>query len=258
MLDCQCFVSGATMKRRTLPAILCLAALALELVASAGCVDVTVDTRINPDGSGRRGIETVLDRDLSDLVKLSGGSAAAGFEKQLRDSLPQNAKLSTFTRDGQLHYVATFSFASAADLTLINRGASHRQGPLAPSATLRIGGNPFVTTYSFNENLPPVRQPLTSEEASLTRTFTVNYRLHLPGTITSSNADRLIGASSAQWRIPITRGRRVAATSRSVNWPLAAGSAAIVITLVAAGVIVVVVIRRRLAREGASPTEVEQ
>jgi len=238
------------MCRRELHRSLLVVVFGLLLLLSSGCIRFSVQTTVNPDGSGSRTIETVLDRSLSDLAQLSGEASAAAFESQLRDALPPNAALRSFVRDGQRHYVARFGFSSVAELNEINRGESRSRGPLTPTASLRVAGNPFFTTYDYTEYLPPLSEPLSAQEREMTDDVAVDFRLTLPGTIVSSDADAFPDASSASWRIPLLEGRRVRATSRWLNWPVITGTAIGAIALIGAAVFATSLLRRR-RREGA-------
>lgn len=240
------------MCRREFHSSLCLVAIAALLALfSSGCISFGVQTTVNPDGSGTRTIETVLDRSLSDLAQLGGESSATAFEDQLRDALPPNATLKSFVRSGQRHYVARFGFSSITELNKVNLGESRRRGPLTPTASLRIAGNPFFATYEYTEYLPPLSEPLSEQERRMAGKVSVDFRLKLPGTILTSNADSFPDPSSASWRVPLLEGRRVRATSRSLNWGVIAGTAIGALLLAGAGIFLFLLLHRR-GQEGAS------
>lgn len=245
------------MPKRALRSLLVVAVLALLSLASTGCVGFRVDTTVNADGSGVRAIETVLDKTLTDLVRMKGDTSAKEFEKQLRENLPPNATLRTFTKQGQLHYVARFSFSSVGELNRITRARSLRTGPGATRASLRVTPRLLDTTYAFEETLPPLNQPLTAEETKLLRQFEVTYRLTLPGAITSCNADKTVDGAIAVWSVPLLKGRSIRATSRTFNVAAIAGvTVASLIALIAAIAVFALLLRRRQA--GVEPAESEQ
>lgn len=246
------------MARRGFQSSLLVALFTAALLVTSGCIRLTVQTTVNPDGSGTREIETVLDRSLSDLAQLSGESSATAFEQQLRDALPPNATLRIFTKTSERHYVARFAFASIADLNKVTRGDSRRTGPTASSATMRSKDNLFFVTYEYAEYLPPLSEPLTPQESSLADKATVEYRLTLPGTILSSDADNLAGASTGIWRVPLLKGRKVRATSRTINWPVVAGAVAAAVVIIICVAIGIVLLRRRLSKKGGSAEAVEE
>lgn len=229
------------------------ALLAIALLLSSGCIDFTLDTTIDADGSGKRTIDMGLDKGLSELLKIRGKYSAADLQKQLATNLPPNARVRTYLKDGSTHYAATFEFASVSELSRITRGASRQRGA---QVTLTRGGNLLFATYTFTENLPPTRIPLTAQETSLTQGFDITYRLTLPGTIVSSNADRLVGNSTGVWKLDIAKGRLIRATSQVVMWPFVA-AAAILVFLTIAAAIVIFVVRARPRQEGAPDTKVE-
>lgn len=226
------------MLRRTLRTGAIVAVTATILLASTGCIRFTLNTTINLDGSGSRTIETVLDRSMSDLIKLTGKESAAAFERQLRAALPRDAALRTFRKNGETYYVAGFEFASVAALGKIVRGRG--TSPSAPMAKLKTSDNPLLKTYEYTEYLPPLRQPLTPEESKLTRDVSIRYRLTMPGTIVSADADEFEGGSTAVWSVPLDKGRTIRASSRVVNWIAIGGGVAAIAVVV---IVMLIIIR---------------
>lgn len=243
--------SGHTLALTALAAL-----LAIALLLTAGCIDFTLDTTINADGSGKRAIDMGLDKGLSELLKIRGKYSAADLQKQLATNLPPNARVRTYLKNGSTHYAATFEFASVSELSRITRGASRQRGRGGAQVTLTRGGNLLFATYTFTENLPPTRIPLTAQETSLTQGFDITYRLTLPGTIVSSNADRLVGNSTGVWKLDIAKGRLIRATSQVIMWPFVAAGAILVFLAIAAA-IVIFIVRARPGQEGAPDMKVE-
>ncbi|RJQ55551.1 MAG: DUF3153 domain-containing protein [Actinobacteria bacterium] len=223
---------------------LCLTLLLSCALLLPGCLNLNVKTTIDPDGSGTRAIEAALSRNATSLLRLSGAQGTAELERELRESLPEDARIRRSTRNGRLTYEASFDFDSVRELSAVTRGASRRRGRQAVEATLTRRDRWLFSTYTFSENIPPLMPSLSEQERSAVRTFDVSYRLTMPGGMVAFNGDEQPAPSTGVWELDLLAGRRIRATSSSLNWPLV-GILVAALAALAAVVIVILLLRRR-------------
>lgn len=232
-----------------------LIALLVGSVFLPGCLTLTLNTKINPNGSGERSIDVAIDESFAGILEESvKGTGTPSLEKQMTKGLPKDATFRQFRRGKKVHYETAFSFDSIDELNQINQKSAREetgQTPRSNKIALDKKDWLFFVTYKFYENFPASQPETTSQAKQLIQPFTATYKLSLPGRISKANADKTKG-NSATWYISPSKGTEVNARSYYVRW-WAIIIAVVLLLLIIVG-LVIIFLPKLMKKRSAEPT----
>jgi len=203
-------VSGMKNKVTTL-----IAVSVLCLILS-GCITFTFETKINPDGSGRRIQDTALESGFARMLESAAKkSGKPSLKEELKKNLPKEGKLRIYTKKGKVHYEVSFDFKDIDELNRINKKLSAVRD-ISTSVKLSKKDSIFLVTYNFREKIPPL-EATELEQLEMLEACSVVYKLNLPGKIIKANANEIEG-ETAIWDINPFKGKEIRAKSRYIRW----------------------------------------
>lgn len=200
--------------------ILLTAAIFIGLLFLPGCLTFTIDTRLNPDGSGQRSLDIAIDQSFADILETKAReSEELSLEETLKKDLPKGTDFRKFSREGKVHYETTFLFENIDELNQINRDLTKNgsgQRPASEKITLDKKDWLFFVNYRYFEKFT-ASQTTSSTQKQLVQPFTAVYKLSLPGKITKANAEK-VKRNSATWYINPLKGGEIKASSFYIRW----------------------------------------
>lgn len=256
-----------------LVAAVLLAALALSL---AGCtLEIGLDTKVNPDGSGTIGLRLAADKELQDALAIAATAGLGDLGSLLggiRDKIPADAGALFMMilgripaewsvdrgtdEDGTVWLRVDRSFASLEELEQVAREGMLSSFIDPAQYALFQREDFFVTKTAFSTmgSLSELAAAASEEGQSLPlelleRVLRVENRVTLPGTIGDNNADRIDG-NTLVWEVVSSSKREMYAGSVMYRWGriLGIAVAAFVAFVVLVTVVTLLVLLRRRRR----------
>ncbi|MBA2336431.1 MAG: hypothetical protein H0V96_01505 [Acidimicrobiia bacterium] len=178
--------------------------VAIVAISLAGCrAEAELGIDVESTGAGTFGFEIAVDEEFQDLIESTGQDI-----DELVGSLPPGATALEPRQEGGLTvYGFTQAFADPAEATnLVSQGTAGVDVQ-ASSFDLSVADGGAALDASLD-------LPNAAEQAgefgglaqSLEEVFSVVLRVHLPGEVVDSNADRTLDDGSLVWDIPLTGG----------------------------------------------------
>lgn len=216
---------------------LLFAAMFISLSLTSGCLTYTIETKLDPDGSGQRSIDIEVDQSFALILEENAkGDEALSLEKELKEGLPEGATFRRFSRGEKIHYETRFSFDSAEELNKINQSLSKKekgQTPRSDLITLDRKDLFFVVNFQFHEKFAPSQKSADIQKNKLIPPFTAVYKLTMPGELVKTNAEK-VKSNQATWYINPLKGGEIKATSYYVRWWAVILAAVVLLTVVIA------------------------
>ena len=265
-------------------AVMLMAVLVAVLSLSlTGCtLEIGLDTKLNPDGSGSIGVRLAADKELQDALAMAAATGLGdlgSFFEGIREEIPADAGLlfmmilgnipPEWTIDrgtddqGTMWLSATRSFGSLEELErLVREGAVSSFFDPAQYA-LRRYEDFFATktTFSTMGSLGELAAAASEGGQSvplelLEQVLRVENRVTLPGTIRDNNADEVDG-NTLTWEVVASSQREMYAGSVVYRWGRIIGIAAaafVALVLLITLLTVLLIRRRRRGREAGRQT----
>lgn len=204
------------MSKRRLSLLLLVIFLTAPLILP-GCITYSFETKISPDGSGKRTLEVAMDEGLADTTGTR--TEETDIEGELKEGAPKDAKYKTYTKEGKVHYQVSFPFKNVDELNKTNSemGSGKKEGQAPKTNDIKLDRKDWLVyaTYKFSERFPSTKGAGQLKE--LTESFSVTYKLTLPGEITEATTDD-IEKGTATWDFNLSDGKKIEASSRLVRW----------------------------------------
>ena len=224
-----------------------LVAIILAAFILPGCIDYTIETKINPDGSGKRVLIVAIDESFANMA---GEGEEGDIEKQLKAGAPKDAKTKTYTKDGKVNYRIEFNFKDAKELEKTNKDMSKdkKEGQAPKTSNVKLEKKDWFVyaTYEFSEEFP-ASKGAAEQLDQLTQGFTVDYKLTLPGKITKASTDNF-KEGTATWNFSMNEGKKIEASSQLIRWTWI-----IIIGIVILGLILVLILILIFTRKSKKP-----
>ncbi|MDI6822275.1 MAG: hypothetical protein QMD66_05405 [Actinomycetota bacterium] len=193
-----------------------LIAVSVLCLILSGCITFTFETKINPDGSGRRiqdiALESSFARMLESAAKKSGKTS---LKEELKKNLPKEGKLRIYTKKGKVHYEVSFDFKDIDELNRINKKLSAVRD-ISTNVKLTKKDSIFLALYDFQEKIPPL-EATELEQLEMIGAYSIVYKLNMPGKIIKANTNEIEG-ETAIWDINPFKGKEIRAKSRYIRW----------------------------------------
>ncbi|MEW6188543.1 MAG: hypothetical protein AB1466_00290 [Actinomycetota bacterium] len=194
-----------------------LIAVSVFCLILSGCIiTFTFETKINPDGSGRRiqdiALESSFARMLESAAKKSGKPS---LKEELKKNLPKEGKLRIYTKRGKVHYEINFDFKNIDELNRINKKLSAVRD-ISTNVKLTKKDSIFLVLYDFKEKIPPL-EATELERLEMLEACSVVYKLTMPGKIIKANTNEIEG-ETAMWDVNPFKGKEIRAKSRYIRW----------------------------------------
>lgn len=193
------------LKSKTSPKLIGLLLLLL-MFFTLGCFELNMQTKIFPDGSGRRILSVIVDKDVAKELNLSA-------EKL---DLPKGVYLKTKNKGSKTYYQTVIDFEDVATLNKLLARLSKNKGQLTSPSKVRVTKKDFwvVAYYTYEERFSEAKtselaEPFKNDNLNpktLIKGLSLTYELSLPGKIdrAKSNAQAYSSASTAIWNLPLT------------------------------------------------------
>jgi len=262
----------------------CAVLLAVLSLSLAGCtLEMGLDARVNPDGSGTIGVRLSADKELQDALATAAATGLGdwgGILEGVREDIPSDVGMLFLMilgkipsewavdrgtdHDGTAWLSATRSFESLEELERLAQ-----EGPLssfvdpAQYALLQDEGffatkTAFSTIGSLSELVAAsseVGQSIPLE--LLERALRVENRVTLPGTVRDNNADEIDG-NTLIWEVVASSTREMYAGSVVYRWGRIIGiavAASVALALLITLLTLVLLRRRRRTDEAWAPSD---
>ncbi|MBN1322365.1 MAG: hypothetical protein JXA87_16160 [Thermoleophilia bacterium] len=262
-------------------AMLLLVVLSLSL---AGCtLEMGLDTKVNPDGSGTIGVRLSADKELQDALAMAAATGLGdlgGLLEGIREDVPSDVGMLflmilgniptewTVDRgtddDGAAWLSATRSFESLEELERLAR-----EGPLSsfidPAQYALFQDEGFFATKTAFSTIGSLSElAATSSEGGqsiplelLERVLRVENRVTLPGAIRDNNADEIDG-NTLTWEVVASSTREMYAGSVIYRWGRIIGiavAAFVALALLVTLLTLLLLRRRRRGAEAGAPRD---
>lgn len=197
-----------------------LVSLLAALFFISGCFEIEMQTTINPNGSGRRVMSVIVDKEVAKQINLSSAKSA----------LPKGVQLRTKNKGSKTYIQAVMDFDSPSSLNkqLASLGKKKQQLTNPSKISLIKKDYLVVVYYSYEERFTKpenskLADPFQSgnvDPRMLIKGSSVTYKLTLPGKIdkTNSNAQTYSSDNTAIWNLPLTGNSEIKAQARLVRF----------------------------------------
>jgi hypothetical protein len=186
-----------------------LIAIAIFGVLTAAC-ELRADLRLelNADESGNVLVTLGLDEEFQSLVEESGEPIQDGFFGQDNPfgEFP-GAEERTYEADGFTYYEAKVPFSNLNALALLGTDADNFLNDFdidINDETARVTGSIDISDVTGGDLADDELAGVSAE--SLAEIFQFHVQIHMPGKVTSQNADRTLNDGTLEWDIPLTGG----------------------------------------------------
>ncbi len=262
-------------------AVLLSAVLSLSL---AGCtLEMGLDTKVNPDGSGTIGVRLSADKELQDALAMAAATGLGdlgGLLEGFREDIPSDVGMLFLMvlgnvpsdwavdrgtdDDGAAWLSATRSFESLEELERLAR-----EGPLSsfvdPAQYALFQDEGFFATKTAFSTIGSLSELVAASSEGgqsiplelLERVLRVENRVTLPGTIRDNNADE-IGGNTLTWEVVASSTREMYGGSVIYRWGRIIGiavAAFVVLALLVTLLTLVLLRRRRRTDEAWAPSD---
>ncbi len=173
------------------------------------------------DGSGSRTIDIAIDKSFAQVMESTPSSEdSKNIEEEMKKNLPKGGKFRKYDKDDKTHYQMNFDFKNIKDLKAKNKKLSDSEEGLA-FENIKFDKKDYLilATYSYSEEISQTdEQTSTPESEELTKSFSLEYKLTLPGEITDAKNTDKIKDGTATWNLSFVEGGKISAKSQLIRW----------------------------------------
>jgi hypothetical protein len=213
------------------PRLLTILAAVLTATLLGGCVDVTIESEYNEDGSARHSIQTTIDRDALEQLEESGGEGDTTFdpEEGREEAEAAGFDYTAIETDDEVGSRVSKSFDDGEDVTAafdeLFTATAEEDTPApvgAVTGTFERDGDEYRLNLTIDSDVLFAGSTEGIEDTEDTPFgnaedfFDIVYVATLPGEIIETNGEDL-GNGKVEWELPLTGVTELTAVSEADN-----------------------------------------